>query len=64
MLALEGLFRKLPCFSLKIERRFMRRVAHRVRLCESGCAIHKKQLPPVLVVWAPSRKKGNQEHTP
>ena len=50
--------------SLKIERRFMRRVAHRVRPGESGCPIHKKQLLPVLVVWAPPRKKRNQEqHT-
>ena len=60
---------RLPCapastasFSLTIERRFMRRVAHRVRPCESGCPIHKKQLLPVLVVWAPPRKKRNQEH--
>ena len=47
---------------LTIERRFMRRVAHRVRPRESGCPIHKKQLLPVLVVWAPPRKKRNQEH--
>ena len=49
--------------SLKIERRFIRRVAHRVRPRESGCPIHKKHLLPVLVVWAPPRKKGNQQHT-
>ena len=48
-------------FSLTIEQRFMRRVAHRVRPCESGCRIHKKLLLPVLVVWAPPRKKRNQE---
>ena len=34
-------------------------MAQRVRPCESGC--HKKQLLPVLVVWAPPRKKRNQE---
>ena len=28
----------------------------------SGCPVHKKQLLPVLVVWAPPRKKRNQEH--
>ena len=27
----------------------------------SGCPVHKKQLLPVLVVWAPPRKKRNQE---
>ena len=55
---------RLPCasastasFSLKIKRRFMRRVAHRIRPRELGCPIHKKQLLPVLVVWAPPRKK-------
>ena len=48
-------------FSLTIERRFMRRVAHRVRPRESGCSIHKKQLLPVLVVLATPRKKRNQK---
>ena len=48
-------------FSLKIERRFRRRVAHRVRPRESGCPIRKKQLLPVLVVQAPARKKLNEE---
>ena len=38
-------------FSLKIERRFVRRVDHRVPSRESGCPGHKKQLLPVLVVW-------------
>ena len=33
-------------FSLKIERRFMRRVGRRVRARESGCAIHKKAVAP------------------
>ena len=36
-------------------------MAHRVRPRESGCPNHKKQLLPVLVVWAPPRKKRNQE---
>ena len=49
---------------MKIERRFMRRVAHRIQPRESGCPVHTKHLLPVLVVWAPSRKKRNQEqHT-
>ena len=48
-------------FSLKIERRFMRRVAHKVGPRVSGCPIHKKQLLLVFVVWAPPRKKRNQE---
>ena len=48
-------------FSSKIERRFMRRVAQRVRPRESGCPIHKKQLLSVLVVWAHPQKKRNQE---
>ena len=48
-------------FSLTIQQRFMRRVAHKVRPCESGCRIHRKLLLPVLVVWAPPRKKRNQE---
>ena len=30
-------------------------------LVGSGCPVHKKQLLPVLVVWAPPRKKRNQE---
>ena len=38
-------------------RRFMRRVDRRVRSRGSGCPVHKKQLLPVLVVWAPPRKK-------
>ena len=36
-------------------------MAHRVRPRESGCPIRKKQLLPVLVVWAPLGKKRNQE---
>ena len=44
-------------FSLKVERRFMRRVDHRIQSRGSGCPVHKKQLLPVLVVWAPPRKK-------
>ena len=48
-------------FSLKIERRFMRWVAHRVRPRESWCPVHKKQVLPVLVVGAPPRKKRSQE---
>ena len=47
--------------SLKIERRCMRRVVHRVPSRGSGCPVHKKQLLPVLVVWAPRRKKRNEE---
>ena len=39
----------------------MRRVDHRVRSRGSGCPVHKKQLLPVLVVWAPPRKTRNQE---
>ena len=39
----------------------MRRVDHRVRSRGSGCPVHKKQLLPVLVVWAPPRKKRDQE---
>ena len=34
---------------------------HRVQSRGSGCPVHKKQLLPVLVVWAPPRKKRNQE---
>ena len=48
-------------FSLKIERRFMRRVDLWVRSRGSGCPVHKKQLLPVLVVLAPPRKKRSQE---
>ena len=48
-------------FSLEIERRLRRRVDHRVRSRGSGCPIHKKEFLPVLVVWAPPRKKRNQE---
>ena len=33
---------------------------HRVRSRGSGCPVHKKLLP-VLVVWAPPRKKRNWE---
>ena len=47
--------------SLKIERRFMRRVDRRVQSRGSGCPLHKKQLLQVLVVLAPPRKKRNQE---
>ena len=39
----------------------MRCVDHRVWSRGSGCPVHKKQLLPVLVVWAPPRKKRNQE---
>ena len=39
----------------------MRRVDHRVPSRGSGCPVHKKQRLPVLVVWAPPRKKRNQE---
>ena len=39
----------------------MRRVDHRVRSRGSGCPVHKKHLLRVLVVWAPLRKKRNQE---
>ena len=34
---------------------------HRVRSRGSGCPVHNKQLLPVLVVWAPPRKKCTQE---
>ena len=34
---------------------------HGVRPRESGCPVHKEQLIPVLVVWAPPRKRRNQE---
>ena len=34
---------------------------HGVRSHWSGCPVHKKQLLPVFVVWAPPRKKRNQE---
>ena len=46
---------------LTIERRFMRRVAHRVRPREVGLPHPQKQLLLVLVVWAPPRKKRKQE---
>ena len=36
-------------------------MAHRVRPCESGCPVLGEQLLPVLVVWAPPRKKRDQE---
>ena len=39
----------------------MRCVDHRVRSRGPGCPVQKKQLLPVLVVWAPPRKKRNQE---
>ena len=48
-------------FSLKTERRFMRRVDRGVQSRGSGCPVHKKQLLPVLVVLAPPRKKRSQE---
>ena len=35
-------------------------MAHRIEPRESGCPVHK-QLLPVVVVWAPSRKKRNQQ---
>ena len=34
---------------------------HRVWSRGSGCPVHKKQLLPVLIVWAPPRKKRSQE---
>ena len=56
---------RVPVFaassSLKIERRFMRRVDRRVQSRGSGCPVHKKQLLLVLVVWTPPRKKRDQE---
>ena len=39
----------------------MRRVDLGVRSLGSGCPVHTKLLLPVLVVWAPPRKKRNQE---
>ena len=51
--------RPLLPFSLKIERRFMRQVAHKVRPVSRVAT--KKQLLSVLVVWAPPRMKRNQE---
>ena len=47
--------------SMQIEKRFMCRVAHRVRPRELGCPVRKRQSLPLLVVYAPPRKKGNQE---
>ena len=34
---------------------------HGVRPRGLGCPVHMKQLLPVVVVWAPPRKKRNQE---
>ena len=36
-------------------------MAHRIQPHGSGCPVHKKQLLPLLVVWASPRKKRNQE---
>ena len=47
--------------SMEIDWRFMCRLALRVRPRESGCPIRKRQPLDVLVVWAPRRKKRNQE---
>ena len=39
----------------------MRRIANRIKPQESACPVRKRQQLPVLVVWAPSRKKRNQQ---
>ena len=48
-----------PSLSMKIEHRFIRRVAHRVSPRASWCLNRRKQqLPPL--VWYPSRKARNR----
>ena len=56
--------RSIPCRPRRHPRFFFienQAEVHDVWIMVSGCPVHEKQLLPVLVVWAPPRKKRNEE---